>query len=48
MHQERLRDLSESKLTARRAVGAVMDINPATLRNWVGRAKRSTPAPDPA
>jgi hypothetical protein len=48
MHQERLRDLSESKLTARRAVGAVLDINPATLRNWVGRAKRSTPAPDPA
>src|SRR4051795_7441777 len=31
MHQERLRDLGESKLTARRAVDAVLDINPATL-----------------
>jgi transposase len=37
MYQERIRDLGESKLTARRAVGAVLDINPATLRNWVER-----------
>jgi transposase len=37
MYQERIRDTGESKLTARRAVGAVLDINPATLRNWVER-----------
>jgi len=37
MYEERIRDLGESKLTARRGVGAVLDINPATLRNWVER-----------
>jgi len=37
MYQDRLQDRGESKLTARRAVGAVLDINPATLRNWVER-----------
>ena len=37
MYQDRIRDLNESKLTARRSVGAVLDINPATLRNWVER-----------
>jgi transposase-like protein len=30
MYFERIRDLGESKLTARRAVGAVLDINSAT------------------
>lgn len=35
MCRDRIRDLGESKLTARRAVGAVLDIDPATLRNWV-------------
>jgi transposase len=43
MYRERIRDLGESKLTARRAVGAVVDINPATLRNWAER-EGSTPA----
>jgi transposase len=37
MYQERIRDLGESKLTARRAVGAMVDINPETLRNWIER-----------
>jgi len=37
MYQERIRDLGESKLTARRAVGALLDINPETLRNWIER-----------
>jgi transposase len=37
MYQERIRDTGESKLTARRAVGTLLDINPATLRNWVER-----------
>jgi transposase len=42
MYTERIRDLGESKLTARRAVGAVLDINPATLRNWVERKEIDT------
>jgi transposase len=37
MYQERVRDLGESKLTARRQVGGVLDINPETLRNWIER-----------
>jgi transposase len=44
MYQDRIRDLGESKLTARRAVGAVLDINPATLRNWVEREEIDTNA----
>jgi transposase len=44
MYQERLRDLGESKLTARRQVGAVLDINQATLRNWVEREEIDTGA----
>jgi transposase len=47
MYQERIRDLGESKLTARRAVGAVLDIDPATLRNRVER-EGSTPVSVPA
>jgi transposase len=35
LYQERLRDHPGSKLHARRHVGALLDINPATLRNWV-------------
>jgi transposase len=35
LYQERLRDHPGSKLEARRHVGALLDINPATLRNWV-------------
>ena len=45
MYQERIRDLGESKLTARRAVGSVLDINPATLRNWAEREEVDTRAP---
>ena len=37
MPQDRLRERGESTLTARRAVGVVLDIDPATLRNWVER-----------
>ncbi len=44
MYQDRIRDLGESKLTARCAVGAVLDINPATLRNWVEREEIDTGA----
>jgi len=35
MYEDRIPDLGESKVTARRAVGAVLDINPSTLRNWI-------------
>ena len=37
MYQDRLAERGESKLQARRAVGALLGINPATLRNWVDR-----------
>ena len=39
MYQDRLRDRDESKLEARRQVGALLDINPATLRGWIDRAE---------
>ena len=35
MYQERIRDLGESQIAARRAVGGLLDINPAILRNWI-------------
>jgi transposase-like protein len=37
MYYDRLRDHHESKLAARRCVGELLGINPATLRNWVER-----------
>ncbi len=44
MYQDRLAERGESKLTARRAVGALLGINPATLRNWVEREEIDTAA----
>jgi transposase len=44
MYQDRLRDREESKVAARRGVGAVLDINPATLRNWIEREEIDTGA----
>ena len=41
LYQDRLRDHGESKLTARRHVGALLDINPATLRNWIEAEQRA-------
>ncbi|GLZ49105.1 transposase [Actinomycetospora sp. NBRC 106375] len=42
MYEDRLRDHGDSKLAARRHVGAILDVNPATLRNWVeGERPRS-------
>ena len=35
LYTDRLRDHGESKLAARKHVGALLDINPATLRNWI-------------
>ena len=45
LYTDRLRDHGESKLTARKHVGALLDINPATLRNWIEAEQRAaTPA----
>jgi transposase-like protein len=41
LYQDRLRDHGESKLAARRHVGQLLDINPATLRNWIEAEKRA-------
>ncbi|MBM7365731.1 transposase-like protein [Gordonia hydrophobica] len=36
MYDDRLKENDgESKLGARRHVGSLLDINPATLRNWI-------------
>ena len=38
MYRDRLRDHpGESKLQARRRVGELLDINPATMPNWIER-----------
>ena len=44
MYFDRIRDVNESKLTARRTVGAVLAINPATPRNWIQREEIDTGA----
>jgi len=37
MYRDRLTDHGESMIEARRQVGALLDINPSTLRSWVER-----------
>jgi transposase len=39
--QGRLRDHGEAKLAARRHVGQLLDIKPATLRNWIEAEQRA-------
>src|SRR5918995_993905 len=41
LYQDRLRDHGESKLAARRHVDQLLDINPATLRNWIEADERA-------
>jgi transposase len=41
MYWDRLGEQGESKMGARRHVGALLDVNPATLRNWVEDAERA-------
>ena|SRR5690242_11099507 len=41
LYTDRLRDHGEPKLAARRHVGQLLDINPATLRNWIEADKRA-------
>ena len=50
MYRDRLADVGGSKLSARRHVGSLLDLNPATLRNWVEDAERAegTRAPSAA
>ena len=40
MYQDRLSDHGESKREARRQVGALLDINEASIRNWVEAGER--------
>jgi len=42
LYLDRLRDHGESKLAARQHVGRLLDINPATLRNWIEAEARAT------
>ena len=48
MYRDRLAEAGESKLGARRHVGALLDLNPATLRNWVEDAGRADGLRGPA
>ena len=48
LYTDRLRDHDESKLAARRHVGELLDINPATLRNWIEADERATRPAGPA
>ncbi|MBI4939582.1 MAG: transposase [Actinobacteria bacterium] len=41
MYRDRLEEPGESKLGARKYVGALLDLKPATLRNWVEAAERA-------
>jgi transposase len=40
MYADRVRD-GESKLGARRKVGELLGVNPATLRNWIEAAEKA-------
>ena len=40
LYHDRLRDHGEPKLAARRHVGQLLDIKPATLRNWIEAEER--------
>ncbi len=48
MYRDRIREHGESMAVARRHVGALLDIKPATLRNWVEKTDRPTPDAVPA
>jgi transposase len=41
LYRERLQQHDDSKLAARRRVGVLLDLNPATLRNWVEESERA-------
>ncbi|AKE01233.1 transposase (plasmid) [Rhodococcus erythropolis] len=41
MYRDRLSEHGDSKTVARTHVGALLDINPATIRNWVEKDEPS-------
>jgi transposase-like protein len=46
MYRDRLSEGTDSKVGARRHVGALLDVNPVTLRNWIEAEDRAArPAP---
>ena len=48
LYIDRLRDHGESKLAARTHVGGLLDIKPATLRNWIEADERAAAGPPAA
>jgi transposase-like protein len=48
LYEDRLREHGESQLAARRHVGALLDINPATIRNWVEAGARPNRSSSPS
>jgi transposase len=48
LYTDRLRDHGESKLAVRRHVGGLLDINAATLRNWIEAEERAAKPAGPA
>jgi len=45
LYTDRLRDHGESMLTARKHVSVLLDINSATLRNWIKAELRAAGLP---
>ena len=41
MYRDRLEQPGASKLAARKHVGSLLDINPATIRNWIEAQERA-------
>lgn len=48
LYRDRLQGYGDSKVEARRQVGALLDINPATIRNWVEAGERAEGSRPPA
>ena len=48
MYRERLAEGTETELSARRHVGSLLDLNPATLRNWIEDLEREEGTRAPA
>lgn len=44
MYRDRLAAQGDTKIAARKHVGALLDINPATIRNWVEKNEPSAGA----
>ena len=44
MYRDRLAEAGDTKIAARKHVGALLDINPATIRNWVEKDEPVTGA----